>query len=349
MSPDLGILARFSAALLGVITFASLITAPAAAADPPTRPATIVAMGDSLASGEGGGDYEPGGVPGQWCHRSANAQVQHAKPAGVDAVVNLACSGATTDSVRLGGGRHYGEAPQAEQLKTVARTHDIRSIVLTVGANDVPVVGVALECALRPVLPLPGCADRWNTKLPEKLKRIQPRITQNLRDIRTVMRQAGYADGSYDLILQSYVSPSSGESRYSTARGVLEGCPFRAKDTAWVRDAMFPMISRSMAEAASAVPGVRFLGLTGALDGRQVCAPGIDHDSELSWGLSLDPSGLRYGPGPNLVSQSLHPNAAGYRELARCLSAFHATPARSADCERTGDKVSLVTSSVTSP
>ncbi|MDK1476164.1 GDSL-type esterase/lipase family protein [Streptomyces sp. 549] len=344
--------ARCAAALLGVLALtlltaspsaahqaapASPLAAPAASApayDPTARPTAIVGIGDSLTSGEGGGSYRAGRAPGQWCHRSAHAQVELARPPGVDTTVNLACSGAGTDHVRLGGSRHYGERPQTEALADVTRTHDVRSIVLTVGANDIPVAGLAVECALRFLTWRPACADRWDTELPKRLTALQPRIEQNLRDIRTVMRRSGRPDDSYDLILQSYASPSGGVSRHSLLRRAAEGCPFSDRDMRWVRDTMFPALTATSAKVAAAVPGVRFLDLTHALDGRQVCAPGTTRKAELSWGVHLDPTRLVHGPGPNLVAHSLHPNAAGHRELARCLAQFHTHPDPSATCVR---------------
>lgn len=329
----------FAVLTAGALAAAALCApAPAAADSPSERPAAIVAMGDSLTAGEGGGAYEPGLPPfGSYCHRSSNAQVAQAGPAGLGVAVNLACSGATTDDVRIGGTGRYGEPPQAEQLRTAARTYDIRTIVLNVGANDIPAAGLTITCAGAYLVPGPPCSRAWNTLLPERLSAMEPRIEKDLRDIRTVMRQTGYDDEAYDLILQSYPSPSSGLSRYSTAQRGLQGCPFQDADFAWVHDVAFPMLSQSLEKAAANVSGVRFLGLSAALQGGQVCAPGITHGGELSWGLFLDVSALSHGIGPDLVSQSLHPNAGGYRQLARCLQEFEQSPARSAECERGTD------------
>ncbi|GAB1646583.1 SGNH/GDSL hydrolase family protein [Krasilnikovia sp. MM14-A1259] len=333
-----------AALVAGAFAITATAVSPTAAHAGPARPTAIVAMGDSLSAGEGGGDYEPGSNDfGHWCHRSPAAEINQAEPAGVTTAVNLACSAATTDDVRLGGTSRYGEPPQAEQLKTTARRYDVRSILLTVGANDIPTAGLTIQCIVA-YLSHQRCARWWDKRLPQRLATIEQRIIDDLWDIRTVMRQAGYRDDSYQLILQSYPSPASTTTRYPGAARALNGCPFQDSDIAWVHDTVFPMIAENLRSAAVSVPGVRFLDLTAALDGRQVCAPGIDHDQEWMWGVFVDLSGLRAGVGPQLVSQSLHPKAVGYGYLAGCLRDFQALPAPSARCVRgTDGQVRLIT------
>ncbi|MEU7908350.1 GDSL-type esterase/lipase family protein [Actinoplanes sp. NPDC049118] len=331
------LLAAVAAGVLAITTFSIGASAPAAADAGSTRPTAVVAMGDSLSAGEGGGDYEPGSNEfGHYCHRSSMSEIHQAKLSGVTTTVNLACSAATTDDVRLGGTRRYGEPPQAEQLKAVARRYEVRSIVLTVGANDVPSVGLTIHCILAYVGGQ-ACAGWWDKRLPKKLATIREGVVGDLRDIRAVMRQAGYRDDSYELVLQSYPSPSGGRTRYRGAARVLHGCPFRDSDIAWVHDTVFPMIAQYLRQAAETVPGVRFLDLTAALEGRQACSPGIDSSQEWMWGAFVDLPGLRIGPGPHLVSQSLHPKAVGYGYIAGCLRDFHALSARNARCVREAD------------
>jgi hypothetical protein len=90
----------------------------------------------------------------------------------------------------------------------------------------------------------------------------------------------------------------------------------------WARDVGVPLTNRAMRAAARAVPGVRFLDLTGALDGHQVCAPGVTHTGEWAGGVSVDLRELRNGAGPNLVQHSLHPNSRGHAVMAGCLRRF---------------------------
>ena len=132
-----------------------------AAVTPPAGPTTVVALGDSAASGEGAGDYEPGtrGEAGNWCHRSAHAYVHRL---GVtDGSVNLACSGARSADVALGGGGRYGEGSQAQRLGVLARQVRVTAVLLQVGGNDDPALvptGIAcIRAFLDPAVP--GCRD----------------------------------------------------------------------------------------------------------------------------------------------------------------------------------------------
>ena len=149
------------AALLatGLLAAGSAAWAPAAAAD---RPTAVVSLGDSAISGEGAGAYEPGtDGPRDYCHRSANSLVQATAIAGIQARVNLACSGAASSDVRIGGTSHYTEPSQAEQLRAVAAAYDVKLLVLQVGANDEPAfadtVLTCIQAWAEPVRPgLPG-------------------------------------------------------------------------------------------------------------------------------------------------------------------------------------------------
>ncbi|MGH3432179.1 MAG: SGNH/GDSL hydrolase family protein, partial [Thermocrispum sp.] len=108
---------------------------------PPGRgPLTIVSMGDSTLSGEGIGTYtkDTNGRGGNWCHRSPDAAIHQTDLPGVRKTVNLACSGANSDLVRLGKARKYTEGSQAAQLREVAEDNRVAAIVVAVGANDDP-------------------------------------------------------------------------------------------------------------------------------------------------------------------------------------------------------------------
>jgi lysophospholipase L1-like esterase len=297
------------------------------------RPAAAVALGDSVVSGEGAGDYEDGtDAFGRFCHRSANAAIRVADLPGEVRPVNLACSGATTANVRLGGRPRHGEPPQAEQLRTVARAFDVELVVLTVGTNDLPFALMVVDCVLAYAGVAPACRHTWERRLPGRLAAMRPRVVQALSDVRTVMREAGYRDRDYQLVLQSYPSPFPRELRYPWAARPLHGCPFLAPDLAWARDAGIPRTNQTLRQAAGAVPGVRFLDVTAALDGHQLCAPGIGPADEWVQGLAVDAVQLPNGPGLNLVQHSLHPNRLGQQRLADCLAGFARLPAAAARC-----------------
>jgi len=301
-----------------------------------TRPVAVVAMGDSVASGEGAGAYEPGtDRPGNLCHRSTVGEIARTTIPGVDRRVNLACSGARTSDVALGGSTRYGEAPQAERLRAVARDNRVTLVVLTVGANDVGFYDLVLDCIRAYFLLGPRCQDAWRTRLPAALAAAAPRIAANLADIRAVMREAGYADDAYQLVLQSYSSPVTEDMRYFFTRA-LEGCPVRLDDARWARESVVPQLSATMGLVAAG-SGARFLDLGPALRGREACARGVTRAQEWATGVYVDVAQLRNGVGGNLVQQSLHPNALGHAQLGRCLTAFAALAAQAARCVRGAD------------
>jgi lysophospholipase L1-like esterase len=326
------------ALLLAATTAASAVVAvsgPAQAA-PPGGPTAIVGLGDSIASGEAAGAYEPGTDQyGNFCHRSTRAYLQVAPIAGVDRRTNLACSGATTANLALNGTARYGEAPQIQRLRTLAVTSRLRLVTVTIGANDVGFAPLVLDCIRAYFLLGPRCQDVWATRIPAGLAAAAPKIGADLADIRTVMREAGYADADYQLVLMSYTSPVTEDNRYVFTRA-FEGCPLRLDDAQWARDSVVPQFTATMG-AVAAQAGARFLDMGPSLRGREVCARGITHSQEWARGIQIDLAQILNGLGLNLVQQSLHPNALGHLQFGRCLALFAAQAAASARCVRQAD------------
>ena len=183
-----------------------LLAAPATAAQLPAGPTTVVALGDSAASGEGAGDYEPGtrGEAGNWCHRSAHAYVHRLGVA--ERSVNLACSGSRAADVAPGGDGRYGEGSQAQRLGALAREARVTAVVLQVGGNDDPALvptGIAcIRAFLDPAVP--GCRDTVGPQWPARLAAMAPKVEAAMADVRAAMRRAGYTDTGYTLVLASY-------------------------------------------------------------------------------------------------------------------------------------------------
>jgi lysophospholipase L1-like esterase len=311
------------------------VSGPAQAA-PPGGPSAVAGLGDSIASGEAAGAYEPGtDQNGNFCHRSARAYLLVAPIPGIDRRTNLACSGATTANLALDGTSRYGEAPQIQRLRTLAQTTRLRLVTVTIGANDVGFADLVLDCIKAYFLLAPRCQDTWATRIPAGLAAAAPRILANLADIRTVMRGAGYADSDYQLVLMSYTSPITEDNRYVFTRA-FEGCPFRLDDSQWARNSVVAGFT-SMMGTVAAQAGARFLDMGPSLRGREVCARGITHSQEWARGIQIDIDQILNGLGPNLVQQSLHPNAVGHAQFGRCLAAFTVQAGSSARCVRQAD------------
>lgn len=294
------------------------------------RPTAIVSLGDSYISGEAAGDYEVGtDQEGNFCHRSNRAEI-HRTGIDVDRSINLACSGATTDNVRLGGTPKNGEAPQAEQLREVARANDVQLVVLSIGGNDVGFSDLVLDCIKAYFKLGERCQDKWADQLPAELAEATPGIARSLADIRTVMADAGYADTDYQLVLQSYPSPVTEENRYTWTKA-FEGCPIRDDDAQWARSIVVSQFAATLSSVATDA-NARFLDLSQAFFGREVCADGIDHDQEWASGIDIDVGQIQNGVGGNIVQQSLHPNELGHAQFGTCITGFFAMSDTAARC-----------------
>ena len=290
------------------------------AAAAPSGPTTLVALGDSLAAGEGGGDYAAGtqGERGDWCHRSANAYVEHIGLA--DAVINLACSGATSTNVGFGPSVHDTEGSQAQRLVAVARTHRVTVVIAQFGANDDPGFGTSVvRCVVAYLTPAgPGCADTLAAQWPARLTAMAPKVAAALHDIRSAMQQAGYRDSDYTLVLASYPSPFT-ESMVHTHG--FTGCPFRDADAKWGRTQAVPLLSESLRGVANQV-GARFLDLSQATEGHEACTTkGPEWERRLTVNTkAFARDGL--AAVRHLAQESFHPNATGDLQLAGCFAEF---------------------------
>ncbi|GEL20418.1 GDSL-type esterase/lipase family protein [Pseudonocardia asaccharolytica] len=323
------------AAVLAGFVAALTITGPAAAkSGGDLRPAVIVALGDSAASGEGAGGYLPGtrGEGGNWCHRSAAAYVHHTGLAARP--VNLACSGADTAAVRFGSGTHYTEGSQAARLAEVARRYRVTAVTLQVGANDDPALtATGIACIRTFVDPTVGpCRDTIGPHWPQRLAAMAPKVEAAVDDVRTGLRDAGYADDDYEFVLVSYASPVT--ERMGLLHGA-QGCPYGRADAAWGRTVAFPQLSQALAGVAERT-GVRFLDLSRATEGREACSH-PDPADEWQRRITVDPEALVHGRldaiGLHLFQESFHPKAAGHAQIGGCLGEFVRGGAGSAACE----------------
>jgi lysophospholipase L1-like esterase len=317
------VLAAAALVALAAPAHASTTTDLHAAVLPPPAPTTVVALGDSAASGEGAGDYEPGtrGEAGNWCHRSAHAYVH--RIGGTEGSVNLACSGARAADVARGGGGRYGEGSQAQRLGELAERVRVTAVVLQVGGNDDPALvptGIAcIRAFLDPAVP--GCRDTVGPQWPARLAAMAPKVKAAVADVRAAMRGVGYTDSEYTLVLASYAAPWTERMIGVPA---AQGCPYSRPDAEWARTVAFPQLSQTLRTVA-ADAGVRFLDLSRATEGREACSRALA-DEEWQRRLTVDPNALVYGGldafGIHLAQESFHPSAAGHAELGRCVGEF---------------------------
>jgi len=287
---------------------AALFLAAPARAD--VRPAAAVALGDSMASGEGAGSYEADDA----CHRSAHASIRTAPLPEMPERLVLACSGATIDDTRA----------QLDRLREVAVGYDVRLILLSVGANDLGYHDLAVDCAKAYALLARPCHETWPDRVASAIAAVEPRLVDLVAEIRNLMYSLGYGTDSYQLYLQSYPSPVTEDMRYPALTRGLHGCPFRTDDADWVRNTVVPDVSRLYQRVAYRA-SVPLVDAGPALRGREACANGIAAEQEWANGVRRP------------WAESLHPNAVGYDQLGRCLGEEHALRFIVVECVRGQD------------
>lgn len=338
---------RFAAVSLLVVLTALLIPADTPVPDPQSpvppaalpqldrRPVAVVSLGDSSLAGEGAGDYLPGtrGENGNFCHRSVHATVQRVELPGITRRINLACSGTRSVNIGFDAPQQAAETSQAARLGELARRYRVGAVVMAVGANDEPAFAdVVLRCAQAWVARWSrSCSAELGPQWPRRIAAMVPDVTQAVTDVRVAMRGAGYRDGDYQLVLQSY--PAVLTERLAPGLQDLSGCPFRTEDLSWLRTTAVPQLSAALREVATRT-GVRFLDLTRAVEGHEACTSPADPRQEWVTRLSLDFARLRDDEtGLRAVQESFHLNATGHAQVASCLSEFLQGDVRESACQ----------------
>jgi hypothetical protein len=345
---------------------AALSAVPAVpAADDDTA---VVSLGDSFISGEAGrwlgnsykwtgsrngtdrayvaqtDDYDPKKVYGdtyEQCDRSDVAEVSPTSlPVAVGHYVNIACSGASTDAMS---NAFKGEKPQADQLAQIAATYRVRTVVLSIGGNDLDVSGILEACGKDYVNPFAkACtvSGEAQKSLAEGLKTLPRNLDKAILAVRAAMRADGYPDGGYQFVLQGYPStlPDAAHVRYPEDydRARVGGCPFYDSDLDWVRGPLTTQVDDTLA-AAAARNGVEFLDLRDTLAGREVCSKSTyqaDDEHPVSL-VTSEWSRFVAGHAQGIDQESLHPDAIAQYALGFCLGLLIDSPADRAACVNT--------------
>ncbi len=366
-------LGRMAVVALAAALFAAAISpARPSEAGPGSSTTAIVSLGDSFISGEAGRwqgnslnmfgtrdgtdraasctwwgwcTYDASRVYGSTasngCHRSDVATIKSAG-ISVNEKINLACSGAQTKNIwraSQGGQSFKGEAPQADQLLTVAQQKNVKLVVLTIMANDVGFADHVINCATAWTLGLGPCNQAQQAALEAAMPAAKDGLRKSIDEVRAVMASAGYSPSQWRFVIAGYSSPIPAASnvRYSGSdRWWTGGCPFYDADFDWAKNTATPYIVDSMRSVATE-KGVQFLDVRDALNGHEVC-----HKS----------SSLVGSSGPNAIAhewvrwvntgccqgdaqESVHPNAYGQRGIGKCVSLIYAKTSGNWTCKNT--------------
>ncbi|MGB8649881.1 MAG: hypothetical protein WCD35_04385 [Mycobacteriales bacterium] len=381
-------LALLSTLALALGLAATTGVSPAHADGPGSGSPWIVSVGDSYISGEAGrwagntntgqdyidalgptAYYDNAGHTAETitrCHRSASAEVYTGTVNGY----NLACSGAQTATFTDSNGyfkpgldfyNGSGGQGQALMLQSFATTHNVKAVVVSIGGNNFGFAGIVQQC----VTDFLGSPSWWKDYCNDdssvtsnftsaNVSAQTTNIKNGLLNLRTAMRNAGYADGTWSIIVQTYESPLPNGSaiRYSESgytRQSTGGCGFWNNDANWANSTALPTINNAVRNAAAAagIAGTQVLDLSSAFNGRRLC--------ENTVGL-LEEVGLTYwwqsgavdrtewvnqirtvstASSDYYIQESFHPNYWGQMALSNCLrQAWNGGSVRGGTCTR---------------
>jgi hypothetical protein len=361
---------------------------PAHADGPGAGSPWIVSVGDSYISGEAGrwagntntgqdyidalgptAYYDNAGHTAETinrCHRSASAEVYTGTVSGQ----NLACSGAKTATFTDSNGyfkpgldfyNGSGGQGQALMLQSFASTHNVKAVVVSIGGNDFGFAGIVQQC-VTDFLGSPSwfkdyCNDDSSVTANFTSSNISAQTTNiknGLLNLRTAMRNAGYADGTWSIIVQTYESPLPNGSaiRYSESgytRQSTGGCGFWNNDANWANATALPTINSAVKNAATAagIAGTKVLDVSSAFNGRRLCentvglleevgltywwqTGAVDRTEWVNQIRTVSTSTTDY-----YIQESFHPNYWGQMALSNCLrQAWNGGTVRGGVCTR---------------
>jgi hypothetical protein len=382
--PLLSLLATTALALGGLAVGVS----PAHADGPGVGAPYIVSVGDSYISGEAGrwagntntGEpyHDAGGSAAYFdnashtaeaivrCHRSTSAEVF----TGV-AAANLACSGAQTSTFTDSNGyfkpgldfyNGAGGQGQALALQSFAASHNVKAVVVSIGGNNFGFGGIVQSCVAdflaSPTWWKDYCQDDSSVTANFTSANVSAQtanIKNGLLNLRTAMRGAGYADGSWSLVVQTYESPlpNGAGIRYSESgytRQNTGGCGFWNSDANWANTSALPTINNAVKNAATqaGIAGTKVLDLSSAFNGRRLCenTVGLLEEKGLTYWYQTGASDqtewvnqirtVSTCCGSNYyIQESFHPNYWGQLALRNCLrKAWNGGTVKGGTCTR---------------
>jgi hypothetical protein len=372
------------------LTAATLtVTTTSAAADGPgSGTPWVVSVGDSYISGEAGrwagntnnGEsiHDAGGPTTYFdnatntaeqinrCHRSKAAEIYIG--GGVNGL-NLACSGAKTTTYTDGSyfkpgidfsDNGSGQLGQAKMLQQFAASHNVMMVEISIGGNNFNFAGIVTQC----VADFLGSPSWWpdyckddsvvtNQLTTSSINAHRTEIATAFQNVRQAMRNAGYADNAWTLMVANYMSPipNGAGFRYSQTgytRQSTGGCGFWNADADFANGTLLPRINQTVSEAIgqSGLTNVQTLNLANAFTGRRLCenTVGLYEEKGLtSWTNAgavdqtewINTIRTATATGNYYIQESLHPNYWGEKALRNCVrQAWNAGTPRSGTCVR---------------
>lgn len=371
---------------------ATLVATPAQAEGPGAGSPWVVSVGDSYISGEAGrwaGSSNSNSASADAlgstayfdnsannaetinrCHRSKSAEIG----IGDANSLNLACSGAKAatyiDGSYFKPGLDFyddgaGKQGQAKMLQAFAASHNVKMVTVSIGGNDFNFAGIIQSCVVdwltSPTWNKDYCNDDRSVKAnftSANVAAVKAKIANAYANVRTAMRNAGYADNSWTLLVQNYPSPiaNSNGFRYSESgytRQNVGGCGFWNNDANWANSTALPTINNAVTGAISqaGISNAKTLNLTSAFNGRRLCESSVGLYEEVGLTSWTQPSAVdrtewvnqirtvtTAGSSPYYIQESLHPNYWGQLAVRNCVrQAYNSGAPKSGTCTRSGN------------
>lgn len=354
------------------MTGLALVASPAHADGPGSGTPYVVTVGDSYISGEAGrwaGSSNDSEAPADAlgahayhdnathtaelipkCHRSLSAE---AYVGGGVGGLNLACSGARTTT---GTGSDFkpgidfyddgaGKQGQAKMLQAFAATHNVKQVVVSIGGNDFNFASVVTQCVqdflLSPSWDPDYCRDDSSVVAnftAANITTVRGKIATAFQNVRTAMRNAGYGDSAWNLVVQTYPSPIPAASgfRYGQSgytRQSVGGCGFWNADADWANGTALVTINNTVRAAIgqSGLANARLLELQSAFNGRRLCENTVGLYEEVGLSSWTQPTAVDKTEWINqirtvttvgsnyFIQESLHPNYWAQLALRNCV------------------------------
>ncbi|WKU06872.1 SGNH/GDSL hydrolase family protein [Micromonospora sp. HUAS LYJ1] len=274
---------------LAAVTAGVLSAAPASAAVPTGR---YVALGDSYTSGP----LIPTQVDLNCLRSNRNYPSLVAASAGSSPLVDVSCSGATTDDIRYGGSGSLG-GPLPPQLDAV--TANTALVTVQIGGNDIGFSSIIGDCAQASFSSPLGspCKNLYTAGGTDQL---QARITATAPKVAAVLQAVRRAAPGARIVVLGYpaIVPDSGY-------GCWPLVPIAYQDVPYLRG-VAKSLNAMLASAAAANDAVY----------ADVYTPSIGRDTCKS-------SGTRWVEGlvPENAAAPFHPNARGEQGMATAVLA----------------------------
>jgi hypothetical protein len=300
------------------------------------------------------------------CHRSKSAEIHIG--GGVSSL-NLACSGAKTTTFTDSNGyfkpgidfySNGSQQGQALMLQSFAATHNVRMVEVTIGGNNFNFSGIVTQC-VADFLGSPSwypdyCKDDsvvTSQLTSSSVTAHRAEIATAFQNVRTAMRNAGYADNAWTLLVANYMSPIPNGSgfRYSQSgytRQSTGGCGFWNADADFANGTLLPTINQTVSDAItqSGLTNVKTLHLSTAFNGRRLCENTVGLYEEKGLTSWTNPGAVDQtewintirtatATGDYYIQESLHPNYWGQKALRSCVrQAWNTGTPRSGTCVR---------------